>query len=67
MSIRQKKLRCDFHYNYFETKCNNKAKLLFTDTSSLTYEIKTKDVHKDFWDSKDRFDSSEYPGDSKYS
>ena len=37
------------------------AKLLFTDTDSLTYEIETENVYKDFWNDKDTFDNSDYP------
>ena len=52
----------DFHYNYIKPKYENKAKLLFTDTDSLMYEIETEDFFKDISeDVKDRFDTSDYP------
>ena len=61
-----KTLMYDFHYNYIKEKYGDKAKLLFTDTDSLTYEIEAKNVYKDFWNDKDKFDNSDYPEDSKY-
>ena len=33
---------------YDKNKYDNKSKLLFTDTDSLMYEIKTEDVYEDF-------------------
>ena len=56
----------DFHYNYIKNKYGNKAKLLFTDTDSLCYEIETNDVYKDFFINKDKFDFSDYDKNSKY-
>ena len=51
-----------FHYKYIKPKYGDKAKLLFTDTDSLMYEIKTEDFYKDIsGDVKDRFDTSDYP------
>ena len=61
-----KVLLYDFHYNYIKDKYGNKAKLLFTDTDSLTYEIEAKDVYQDFWNDKDKFDNSDYPESSPF-
>ena len=56
-----KTLMYDFHYNYIKNKYGDKARLLFTDADSLTYEIEAEDVYKDFWNDKDKFDNSDYP------
>ena len=57
-----KSLIFDFHYNYIKTKYGDNAKLLFTDTDSLAYEIKTKDFYKDINpDIEERFDTSDCP------
>ena len=61
-----KTLMYDFHYNYIKKKYNDRAKLLFTDTDSLTYEIEAEDIYKDFWNDKDIFDNSDYPENSPY-
>ena len=61
-----KTLMYDFHYNYIKQHYGSKAKLLFTDTDSLTYEIEAEDVYSDFWKDKDLFDNSDYPVDSPF-
>ena len=54
----------DFHYNFIRK--NFDAELLFTDTDSLTYEIKSEDVYEEFFKQKHLFDFSNYPKDSKF-
>ena len=54
----------DFHYNFIKNHVD--AKLLFTDTDSLTYEIKSEDVYEEFFKHKHLFDFSNYPKDSKF-
>ena len=57
-----KNIMFDFHYNYIKLKYGEKAKLLFTDTDSLLYEIQTEDFYKDIsGDVWERFDTSNYP------
>ena len=47
-------------------KKNFDAELLFTNTDSLAYEIKSKNVDEEFFKSKDLFDFSNYSKDSKF-
>ena len=54
----------DFHYNFI--KKNFDAELLFTDTDSLTYEIKSEDIYEEFFKHKHLFYFSNYPKDSKF-
>ena len=56
----------EFHYDYIKNKYRNNSRLLFTDTNSLMYEIKTEDVYKGFSNNKELFDFSNYSSKSKY-
>ena len=51
----------DFRYNYIAKKYGRKQNLLFTDTDSLAYEIKTEDFYQDISsDVEEKFDTSNY-------
>ena len=54
-----------FHYNYILKTFEN-AKLLFTDTDSLVYEIKGGNVYEQCFKGKHLFDFSGYSKDSVY-
>ena len=54
----------DFHYNFLKRNFN--AKLLFTDTDSLTCEIKSESIFETFFKWKDLFHFSNYSKDSKF-
>ena len=61
-----KVLMYEFHYDYIKNKYGNNSRLLFIDTDSLMYEIKTEDVYEDFSNHKEMFDFSNYSTKSKY-
>ena len=50
----------DFHYDYIKIKYGSNSRLLFTDTDSLMYEIKTEDVYEDFGNDNKIYDFSNY-------
>ena len=53
----------DFNYNFIKKHFN--AELLFTDTSSLRYEIKSNDVYEEFFKHKYLFDFSKFYDNKK--
>ena len=57
-------LMYDFHYNFIKKYFD--PKLLFTDTDSLTYEIKSEDIYEKFFKHKHFFHFHDYPEDSKF-
>ena len=57
-------LMYDFHYNFIKKHFD--AELLFTDTDSLTYEIKSEDVYEELFKHKHLFDFSNYLKDSEF-
>ena len=61
-----KGLMYEFHYDCTKNKCDNKSKVLFTDTDDLLYETKTEDVCEDYSGDKKIFDFSNYSAKSKY-
>ena len=54
-----KVLVSEFHY-YLKNKYSNNSRLLFTDTDSLMYEIKNKDINEAFSKDKELSNFSNY-------
>ena len=54
----------DFHYNFIKKRFD--AKLLFTNTNSLTYEMKSEDIYDEFFKRKYWFDFNNFSNDSKF-
>ena len=54
----------DFHYSFIKKRFD--AKLLFTDTDSLTYETKSEEVYEEFFKHKHLLDFINCPKDSKF-
>jgi len=53
-----------FHYDTIVAKYGRDCTLLFTDTDSFCYHIKTDDLYRDMASIKDDLDTSSYPKDS---
>jgi hypothetical protein len=58
-----KVLMYQFHHEYMKQKYGANAKLLFTDTDSLCYEVKTPNIYQDILEDPELFDTSEYAQD----
>eukprot|EP00111_Clytia_hemisphaerica_P012200 TCONS_00035812-protein len=59
-----KTLMYDFHYNHIKSLYpGDQSKLLFTDTDSLCYSIKTNDIYQDMLPNSHLYDFSDYPED----
>ena len=54
----------EFRY-YIKNNYDSNSRLLFTNTVSLMYEIKTEDVYEGFNNDKEIFDFSNYSIESK--
>ena len=54
----------NFHYRFIKKHFD--AELLFTDTDSLTYEIKSEDIYEEFFKHKHLFDFSNCPKVSQF-
>ncbi|XP_066933433.1 uncharacterized protein [Clytia hemisphaerica] len=51
----------EFHYDYIKPKYEGAAKLMYMDTDSFVYHVKTEDIYRDIaGDVENRFDTSNY-------
>ena len=56
----------EFRYECLKNQYGNNSRLLFTDTHSLMYEIKTEDFCEDFSEDTEMFNFSNYSTESKF-
>lgn len=56
----------DFHYGFVKTTFADKAKLLYTDSGSLVYDIECEDFYQEMRVHANRFDTSDYPASNPY-
>jgi hypothetical protein len=61
-----KTLMYDFHYNTMKDKYKDDIKLLYTDTDSLIYSIKTEDFYADMKSMIDFYDTSDFAENNVY-
>ena len=57
----QKVLMYYFYYKTMKEQYGENIKLLFSDTDSICFEVKTNDLYEDMKNNKDLYDFSEYP------
>ncbi|GFT83707.1 uncharacterized protein TNCV_2826231 [Trichonephila clavipes] len=61
-----KHLMYDFHYNVMKPKYGEHIKLLYMDTDSFIYDIKTYDFYADMKEMINYFDTSDYQENNRY-
>lgn len=55
-----------FHYGFIQEMYGDNARLLFTDTDSLAYEIQTEDFYEDITPNvQEKFATSNYPANHR--
>ncbi|GFX78885.1 uncharacterized protein TNCV_3911741 [Trichonephila clavipes] len=61
-----KVLMYSFHYEYMKHRYDSKVRLMYTDTDSFIYEIKTDDFYSDMKEDINLYDTSDYDENNIY-